>query len=85
MMRMKRIVAALLASLLLSSCGIFGGGDIAILDKAKLPRNDVAGVAAALKAAVDTPDLDLDGTVNGLTEWIAFFRTLVQTYQSAKK
>ncbi len=68
---------------LLPSCSLFGATGFA--DLARLPRNDVAGIAAATTAAIETPDLDLDGYVNGLAEWEAFLRAWVQAYQAAKK
>ncbi len=79
---MKHNLLALVLLVLLPSCGLF---DTSYTELAKLPRNDVAGIAAATAAAVATPDLDLDGNVNGLIEWEAFIRAWVQAYQAAKK
>ena len=79
MKRTKLIVAAA-AACLFSGCGLFED----YMDFAKLPRSDAAGIAAATTAALETPDLDLDGNVNGAEEWEAFIRAWVQTYQAAK-
>ena len=79
-MKRTSLIVAALAACLLSGCGLFDQ----YMDFAKLPRNDAAGVAAATTAALETPDLDLDGNVNGVEEWEAFIRTWVQTYQAAK-
>lgn len=75
---MKKLLTLLVAFTLSSSCSSF-------TDVAKLPRNDVAGIAAATTAAVETPDLNLNGYVDGFAEWEAFIRTWVQTYQASKK
>lgn len=78
---MKYLILLVLCSLL-SGCSLFGED---YMDFAKLPRNDTAGIAAATLAAAQTPDLDLDGNVNGFQEWEVFIRTWVQTYQASKK
>lgn len=71
-----------LAFTVLASCSLFGDD---YTDLARLPRNDAAGVAAATVAGLATPDLDLDGNVNGFAEWEAFVRAWVQAYQATKK
>ncbi len=71
-------VGLLLLFLLPSSCTNF-------LDQARLPRGDVERVQAASAAAMATPDLDLDGDVNGWDEWEAFVRAFVQAYMEAEK
>lgn len=76
-----KYLRVLLLPLLCASCSLFGSD---YTDVAKLPRSDAAGVAAATAAALATPDLDLDGYVNGFDEWEAFVRTWVQEYQASR-
>lgn len=78
---MKYLLLACVFSL--SSCAGFLdviGGDP--LEDVKLPRTDADTVAKALIAANETPDLDLDGNINGWAEWYAWMRALVQAYQA---
>ncbi len=70
---------ALFLLVLLSSCSD------TLLDKARLPRGDVERVRAAAAGALNTPDIDLDGDVNGWDEWVAFVRAFVQAYMEAEK
>lgn len=81
-MNRKLRIITLLFLPCLSGCSLF---DEDYMDFARLPRNDTEGIAAATLAAAQTPDLDLDGDVNGWEEWEAFIRTWVQTYQASKK
>jgi len=75
-----RTLLLLLIFALLGSCSTVQD----FTEKAKLPRHDAAGVAAAISAGLATPDLDSDGTVNGLDEWRAFVRTTIRAYRASK-
>ena len=78
---MRRALALLVLLVALPSCSTVKD----FTEKAKLPRDDAAGVAAAITAGLATPDLDGDGTVNGLDEWRAFVRITIRTYRADKR
>ena len=78
---MKRLLAlALFALLALPGCSTVTSA----LDKAAIPVHDVAGVAAIIGPALDAGDLDGDGLVKGLAEWVAMVRAAVAAYRAAK-
>jgi hypothetical protein len=82
-MKRARLIVAVLAAFLFSGCRSPVIGDP--LEDVRLPRNDVAGIAAALQQAIVANDIDLDGDINGWEEWLAFGRAWVQAYQATQK
>lgn len=77
MMRKLKLLVVL-SVLMFAGCSTIEGG----LDSVKLPRDDIARVQAAFNQAIAaSPDLDNDGTINGL-EWVALVQAAIAAWES---
>ncbi len=55
------------------------------LEDARIPVDDVAGVTEAIGPALKSSDLNADGEISGMAEWLALINATVYAYHEAKR